>query len=219
MPRSFQVVRTVCLIALLSGLAANAAAQSLSEDKGHVYRWNKFTDDLHALHKRQLAGRSIRIEKSVGGYATHPQFYLQEKFFDADSGLLLATIQWERAQPDAIHSIVVYRHDEEGRVLRDYSSTYLPDYRNAPSQTLIFVHRYNDDLHAFRSFDASGDLLYERCEGEFDGQDVFISLDIDEMEQAMTERYQNNSGPMTEPDYLSCFSDMPDTAKGVLPPR
>ena len=111
------------------------------------------------------------------------------------------------------------RYDEEGRLLRDYAASYLPDYRNAPSQTLIFLHRYNDGVHAFRSFDASDDLLYERCEGEFQGEKVYFGLDIDEIEEAAGQLYQSNSGIMAQPVYRHCFGDMPASAAEALPPR
>lgn len=211
---------TAALLWLLApALAPSAQSESMSEDRGHVYRWNKFTDDLYALHQRQVAGREVRIEEETGGYPGQPGFYREERYFDADTDRLLGIIQWEAASPDTIHSISVFRYDEAGRLIRDYSSTYLPDYRNAPTQTLIFIHRYRDELHAFRSFDASDDLLYERCEGRFQGGPVFISLDIDEIEDAQGERYRNNSGILTEPVYAHCFGDMPDSAAHLLPPR
>lgn len=209
-----------CAAVLSLPLSVMAAASGgLSEDRGHVYRWNKFTDDLYALHLKQVADHEVRKETAVGGYAGNPGFYKQEEYFDAGSGRLLSVVLWEAANPDNIHSITVNRYDAQGRLLREYSSSYLPDYRNAPTQTLVFIHRYKEGVHAFRSFDATGDLLYERCEGRFKGEGVFISLDIDEIEEAMGERYQDNAGIMTEPAYVYCFGDMPDSASGVLPPR
>lgn len=205
---------------LLFSVQAQALAQEpMTEDRGHVYRWNHFADDLYALHQQQLAEHKVRKEAALGGYAGRPDFYREERFFDADSGQLLSVIQWEADSPDTIHGIEVYRYDDEGRLSRDYSSTYLPDYRNAPVQTLIFIHRYNDDLAAFRAFDASNELLSERCKGRDGDEEVFINLDIDEIEAAMAQRYQHNAGILTEPVYLRCFEDMPETAEAFLPPR
>lgn len=195
------------------------AAESMVEDRGHVYRWNRFTEDLYALHKQQLTEHDIRKEVKVNGYVRRDDFYREERYYDAESGKLLSVIQWETEHPDNIHSITVYRYDDQGRLSRDYASAYLPDYRNAPTQTLIFIHRYNEGLKAFRSFDASNDLLSERCEGEFEGEDVFISLDIDEIEEAMAQRYQHNTGILTEPVYQRCFEDMPESVEAYLPPR
>lgn len=215
--------RSVALAALIclgqAAVAQTTDPAAMTEDKGHVYRWNKFTDDLYALHREQIAGREVRTEEELGGYAGRPGFYREERFFDADSGRLLSVIQWEAEQPDVIHSIAVYRHDDQGRVRRDYSATYLPDYRNAPTQTLVFLHHYPAGVHAFRSFDASNEVLLERCQGEIGGEPVFISLDIDEIEEARGERHSEQSGIMTTDAYRHCFSGLPETAAAALPPR
>lgn len=216
-PRRNRLLALLCLLLPIGVWAAEPGA--MAEDKGHVYRWNKYTDDLYALHLKQIADRKVRTEEKLGGYAGNANFYRQVKFFDADSGLLLSSIQWEVAHPDNIHSIAVFRHDKQGRVVRDYSSTYLPKYRNAPTQTLAFVHHYPKGVHAFRSFDASGDMLDERCEGRFEGESIFITLDIDELDAARGERYQDQSGIMTEPAYLHCFAGLAETVDTLLPPH
>lgn len=207
----------LCLTLPLSALAQESAV--LKEDEGHVARWNRFTEQLHQLHKRQIAKREVRVETSLGGYAGRPTFYRQEVFVDADSGKQLSMVQWEQDDPDTIHSIAVFRHDAQGRVVRDYSSTYLPDYRNAPTQTLAFLHHYPAGVHAYRSFDASGELLSERCVGEFNGKPVSILLDIDEIDAARGERYTDHSGIMTTAEYRHCFADLPETADSLLPPH
>ncbi len=140
-------------------------------------------------------------------------------FYDTGTGRRLSIVQRELDNPDAIHSISVFRHDARGRVVRDYSSTYLPDYRNAPTQTLAFEHHYPDGVHAYRAYDASGELLDERCEGEIDGKPVFITLDIDEIDAARGERDANGSGIMTTSEYRYCFQGLVDTAANVLPPH
>lgn len=215
--QSVRLGTLMCLMLPALGWAAEPGA--MTEDSDHVYRWNRFTDELYDLHRRQIADRKVREEVEMGGYAGRPEFYRQVRYIDAASGVLLSVIQWEAARPDTIHSIAVYRHDDQGRVRRDYSSTYLPDYRNAPTQTLVFLHHYPEGVHAFRSFDASNEVLLERCQGRFDGREVFISLDIDEIDQARGERYQNQSGIMTTPAYAHCFGDLPETAEAALPPR
>lgn len=217
MPQIIDFARIAGLLCLL--MPVYALAEALEEDNVHVRTWNAFTDDLYRLHQQQIAGRKVREKSSLGGYPGRPGYYRQVEYYDADSGRLLSVIQWESANPALIHAITVNRYDEQGRLLRDYSSSYLPDYRNAPSQTLIFLHGYNDGVHAFRSFDASDDLLYERCEGVFRGEKVFFGMDIDEIEEAAGELYQNNSGIMADPVYTHCFGGLPETARGVLPPR
>ena len=213
-------IRLAALLYLLLPVSLWAAEPgAMKEDKGQVSSWNRFADDLYALHQRQIAGRAVRQEEKLGGYANLPDFYRQVKYFDADSGVLLSEIQWESEHPERIHSIAVFRHDEQGRVLRDYSATFLPEYRNAPVQTLVFLHQYPQGVHAFRSFDASNELLYERCEGSFEAKPVSISLDIDELEAAQGERYRDQRGILTEPAYRHCFGGLPDTAAAALPPR
>lgn len=217
LPKSVALGALLC-IALPAGASA-AEFATMTEDKGHVHRWNKFADDLYALHRTQLAEHSVRTEVQMGGYAGRPDFYREERFYDADSGRLLSTIQWEADNPDTIHSIAVYRYDAQGRVSRDYSATYLPDYRNAPTQTLVFLHRYPAGVHAFRSFDASDEVLLERCQGEIDGKAVYISLDIDEIDAARGQLYSDHSGIMATPEYAHCFTGLPESAAAVLPPR
>jgi len=206
-------------LAAVLPLQVAVSATTLTEDKSHVRRWNQFTEQLYALHKQQLAGHEVAIETATGGYAGRPAFYREKRYLDAASGRLLSIIQWEKAHPDKIHSIEVYRHDDRGRVVREYASTYLPDFRNAPTQTLVFLHRYADGLHAWRSFDASNELLNERCEGVLDGRAVSLSLDIDEIDQAQARYGRDGGGILATSVYQRCFADMPDTAADALPPR
>ena len=70
-------------------------------------------------------------------------------------------------------------------MIRDYVAAYLPTYRNAPTQTLVSLYSYNGDLKAYRTFDATGDRINERCEGTLNGQDVNFMLDEDEIIAAL----------------------------------
>lgn len=102
--------------------------------------------------------------------------------------------------PKTLHTIEVYVHDKLGRVVRDYTAAYLPFYHNAPTQTLISLHHYNNKLHAFRSFDASGDTVLERCEGkDSKGQTVNLLLDEDDL-------LYDNDGIMDSAEYKQCFA-------------
>lgn len=212
-------VWTALLSIALPVVGAAEQAAAMKEDEDHVTRWNRYTDQLYALHSAQLAGRQVRQDVGVGGYAGRPRFYREQVFYDTGTGRRLSIVQRELDNPDAIHSISVFRHDARGRVVRDYSSTYLPDYRNAPTQTLAFEHHYPAGVHAYRAYDASGELLDERCEGEIDGRPVFITLDIDEIDAARGERDANGSGIMTTSEYRYCFQGLVDTAANVLPPH
>lgn len=198
------------LAALVLGLAAPIAAESL-----HERRWNRFAEDVFALHERQLSAHEVRTETRTGGYANYPDFYREVEYYDRGSGGLLSRLQWEREAPETLHAIEVFVRDAEGRVLRDYTVAWLPGYRKAPSQTLIALHRYNGELHAFRSFDASGDRLYERCEGMYRGREVFLEVNQDMLHDARLD-----PGPLFESeDYRLCYGDLPTEADAFLPPR
>lgn len=202
------------------GLPVGAVEQqTVKEDKSHVRTWNDFANDLVKLHKRQIQDRDIDKKTQVGGYANHPDFFVQEEYVDKKSGKLLSRLQWEKEKSENIHSIEVFVYDDQGRVLRDYSASYLPNYRNAPSQTLIFLHNYNDGVHAFRSFDASGELIFERCQGTFKGEEFDMRLDEDELDDARYEKREFNKGIMATPKYRHCFGDLDETADLYLQPN
>lgn len=197
--------------------AAGVGAESLKVDNDHVTTWNRFVDNMYKLHERQIDGRKIDKKTITGGYANHADFFRQEEYYDAESGVLLSRIQWEREETDKIHHIEVFVHDDKGRVIRDYSGTYLPYYRNAPTQTLIFFHVYNGDLHALRSFDASGTRLFERCEGKHKGESVFLMLDEEAIDDAIYE-LRSGKGTMSTGIYKKCFKGLPEEAGKYLVP-
>lgn len=208
---------TIAAIAVLLAAAAQAAPriQTMKVDQTHVDNWNAFADACLALHREQIAGRDVRQEERVGGYANYPDFYREVSYYDRTNGRLLSRVQWERAEPDRLHAIEVYVRDGGGRVLRDYSAAYLPQGRNAPVQTLINLHAYNGDLHAFRQFDASGDRLYEYCEGNFEGEAVQIRLFEDDLAGVS----EHADRVMASPAYQACFQDLPPDPGPYLDPR
>ena len=179
-------------------------AESLKEDKEHVQVWNQFALDVYELHLRQIQGRVIEEQRSVGGYANDKDFYLQIDYIDKKSGLRLSRIRWEKADPQTIHAIDVFIHDRKGRVIRDYSASFLPHFRNAPVQTLITLHQYNKNLHAFRIFDASAELIGEQCHGKYRREPVRIRLDYDDL---MAER-RKPTGLMVSEVYQACFAQL-----------
>jgi tetratricopeptide (TPR) repeat protein len=188
------------------------AQTTLSVDNARVQRWRTFAEALYQQHLRQLEGHKIRTEETLGGYANNPNFYRDVKYFDADNGRLLSEIQWETANPETIHNITVNHYDSAGRISHDYYAGYLPRFRNAPVQTLINVHHYDDGLHAFRQFDASGVRIYEQCRGKYLGEQVIVSVEEDEL--------PINAGQLpTGVDdglYSSCFDALPKTADKYL---
>lgn len=157
------------------------ATEPMKEDNIHVRVWNKFAADSLNLHKKITTGKNIQVKKRIGGYANNKDFYIEYRYFD--KGRLVSQVQWEKDNPNVLHTIEVFVHDKEGRVVRDYTAAYLPSYHNAPTQTLASFHNYSGKLHAFRSFDASGDKVIERCSGKDEnGQTVNILLDEDDLD-------------------------------------
>lgn len=166
-------------------------------------QWNNYVDKLLQLNKQLIAAREHITKTRTGGYSGKPEFYNEIQYYDAKTNLLTSTLRWEKNKPDVLHSIEINLRDETGRVTRDYSASYLTTHHNAPIQTLITLHYYNGDLHAFRSFDASHNRLYEVCKGTFEGKPAKIDLDDDygEVAQAMA----NKAGIMSSPLYQACF--------------
>lgn len=230
--------RTLLLCAVLVVAGGTGAAQievrDMEVDEGQVARWNRFVDRLYAVHLRRLEKHEIRTESRIGGYHRFPEFFKETRYFDAASGRLLSKILWERGEDGLldrlldlfqdedpaearrrIHSIAIYYYDRQGRVTVDYSGTYLPRHKNAPIQTLIAVHHYNNGLHAFRSFDASGARIYEVCRGEYRGERVAIELDEDDL--AVAE--DDPQGILSTPVYQACFEALQAGAGTYLNPQ
>ncbi len=176
-------------------------AKSLTESRHQVVTWNRFAHRLLQVHRHFLRTKEIKQKEEMGGYAGLPGFYREVSYFDKQSGLLLSRIRWETKNPDRVHVIEIFLHGTGGQIVRDYSAAYLPDHRNAPFQTLINIHTRNDDLHAFRQFDASGARLYEFCNGTWFDQQVKISLDEP---QIGTPDHLLKSEP-----YIACFGSLP----------
>ena len=156
------------------------ATEPMKNDNKHVRVWNKFADDTLSLHKRLTAGKKLQVKTRIGGYANVKDFYIERRYIA--KGKLVSQVQWEKDNPETLHTIEVYVHDQKGRVTRDFLAAYLPFYHNAPTQTLASFHHYSGKLHAFRSFDATGDKVLERCTGkDSKGQDVNLLLDEDDL--------------------------------------
>lgn len=177
-----------------------SATEAMKGDNKHVRVWNKFANDSLSLHKKLTDGKKLEIKTSIGSYANVKDFYIEHRYFD--KGRLISQVQWEKDDPTTLHTIEVYVHDKKGRVTRDFMAAYLPFYHNAPTQTLISIHHYNNELHAFRSFDASRDTVLERCMGKNNkGQTVNILLDEDDL-------FNDDDNIMASADYKECFSGL-----------
>ncbi|WP_126454309.1 tetratricopeptide repeat protein [Sulfuriflexus mobilis] len=201
-----------------AAIQAKERLSSVKEDARHIKEWNRFSDSLYTLHKWLISNHNIRTEESSGGYRKGylggPDFYREVKYFDADSGRLLSQIQWEKENPDFIHNIEVYIYDEEGNIKLDYLAAYLPAFRNAPVQTLINLHAYNDNLHAFRQFDASGERIYEQCSGDHLSGEVDISLE----DYEMLSPSNANAQLLASETYTACFGTLASSVGSYLDP-
>lgn len=205
---------SVCLSLLL--IMSAATAEEIKEDNLHVRTWNQFSDNLLKLHQKRIKNPNVVVKESTGGYFHLPDFYLQKDYFLGNR--LIASVRWEREKPENLHSIELYIHDKQGRVIRDYTVAYLPNYRNAATQTLISLHRYHEGLHAIRIFDASGYRITERCTGVFEGEEVDILLDEDEIAEALDDTHVNQGIMMTY-EYENCFGNLQQQAGKYLIPQ
>jgi Tfp pilus assembly protein PilF len=212
--------RVAVMVALLLGatqwVQAAVEGQHMKADLVKVKAWNGFADALYAVHQQRSQGKDIRTEESEGGYAGMPKYYREVNYFDRGNGQKLTNIQWERERPQLVHAIELYIYDAQGRVLRDYYARYLPIYRNAPVQTLINFHQYHDALHGYRQFDASGDRLYEQCTGNYQGKDIFLSIDEGNLPSAAA--IQSNSAQLPGA-YTACFGGLPLEAGKYRDPK
>ena len=182
------------------------ATEAMKEDNIHVRVWNKFANDSLKLHKKLTEGKDLDVKSSIGSYANVKNFYIEQQYLD--NGKLISQVQWEKDDPKTLHTIEVYVYDDKGRVTRDFMAAYLPFYHNAPTQTLISFHHYNNKLHSFRSFDATGDKILERCTGKDNkGQAVNLLLDEDDL-------YNDPDEIISTKEYNACFAGLKQNKLG-----
>jgi hypothetical protein len=184
----------------LAVIAVNTE-ESMSEDKHHINNWNQFADRLQKLHEYQLQHHETYQKEGKGGYMGNENFYREVKYFDKASGKLLSRVLWEVENPDQIHEIEVFLYGDDGRLKRDYLAAFYPVHRNAPVQTLINLHYHDENLHSFRQFDASGEKIYERCEGTFQHKPVNIALDDNDF----WDPDKQTTALMKSKEYKACF--------------
>jgi tetratricopeptide (TPR) repeat protein len=214
--KKMKYIKTKCswlAVMLTLGLISNALAAERQEitlkvDQEKVRAWNRFADRLYTIHKILMEQHEVRTETEHGGYAEQPDFYTETRYYDKKTNQLLSRIQRVNHNPTLIHLIEVNIYNRNGRLVRDYMAAYLPMHRNAPIQALVNLHGYHDQLHAFRQFDASGEYIYEQCQGKFNGKPVMLSL----------EDYEFSEGPyqlekvMQSTEYRTCFGMLPSSA-------
>lgn len=198
LPVLYKIITFILIVPFISSVVF--ATEPMKGDNKHVRVWNKFANDSLNLHKKLTDGKNLQVKTSIGSYANVKDFYIEHRYFD--KGKLISQVQWEKDDPKTLHTIEVFVHDKQGRVIRDFMAAYLPFYHNAPTQTLISFHHYTGKLHAFRSFDATGDLVLERCMGvDAKGQTVNLLLDEDDL-------YNDPDEIIGSKEYNSCFDGL-----------
>ena len=214
--KTINAMVSLSLLVLLPVQVMAASNQEvMKEDKTHVDNWNNFSDQLLALHKKQIARFDIKQTEKSGGYADHPDFYNEIKYQDKKSGNLISEVQWEKKNPGNVHSMQVYVYDDKGRIVRDYGVAFLPFNRNAPIQTLINIHGYNKKMHAFKQFDGSGDVIYQFCEGSFNGKEAQMRLFEDDLVATDYDARQLVKSPL----YKACFNGISDQLGKYIKPQ
>jgi hypothetical protein len=195
LPVKYKIIILTLTIPFIS--SAVLATEAMKGDNDHVRIWNKFAKDTLALHNKLTYGKKLDVKIRTGGYANIKDFYVEHRY--SEKGKLISQVQWEKESPKTLHTIEVFVRDKQGRVIRDFMAAYLPFYHNAPTQTLISLHHYKNNLHAFRSFDASGDVVLERCTGKNNkGQDVNMILDEDDL-------INDPDDMLNSKEYSDCF--------------
>jgi len=208
----YSYFRFLALFIFVFTASTNAAVNNnvISIDNNHVRTWNAFADAVYQLHVQSIAKVDIKQEVTKGGYPGNPDYYFETKYIDKKTGLLVSRVLREASNHENVHVIEVYVRDAQGKVIRDYLAAYLPKHRHAPIQTLVNLHQYKDNLHAFRQFDASGARIYEQCQGILNGEAVFLSLEEHEF-------YPDESVLSTR-EYQHCFNNIPVDAGDLLSP-
>lgn len=201
----------VCLLLSLSVVQTVVAEVAVKAPNKHILTWQAFVKNTLALHRKLISEVAVVKKTKLGGYEGLPNFYIEDSYYDAKTHRLISQLQWEKANPKQLHTIEVYLYDDKGRVTRDFTAAYLPNYHKAPTQTLISLHNYVGNLHAFRTFDASGYRIDEGCRGTYQGQDVEILLDEDEI--------ADGSPVMQSAAYKACFEGVQLKAGKYLIPQ
>ena len=198
LPKFNKIFLVILIIPFIS--TNGFATEAMKGDNKHVRVWNKFANDALALHKKLTDGKNYQVKKRIGSYANVKDFYVEYSYFKGKN--LVSQVQWEKDDPKTLHTIEVFVHDEKGRVTRDFMAAYLPFYHNAPTQTLISFHHYTGKLHSFRSFDATGDIVLERCMGtDAKGNTVNLLLDEDDL-------YNDPDDIIGSKEYNHCFDGL-----------
>lgn len=209
------VMHVLLLLAATNSYAAADTSLPAGLEKRHQL-WNSFADKLYTVHKKRLQNSDYYTRENVGGYGgltNEPEYYREVKYFDRDSRQLLSIVKWELKFSTGFHMIDLFIYDDENRIKREYTATYLPSRRTSPSETLIIFHYYRNKLHSIREFDASNVLLYEQCTDTEQADKVIFSFDYVDIPESHSEL-----DIAKQEDYRACFDHAAISAEPYLDP-
>lgn len=172
----------------------------------------EFHQRVYQLHEKQIAQHTVRTEETTDDYnglAAKGYSYLNTRYFDTQTGLLLSRIRRDAKAPEFIHIAEVNIYDANGRLIRDFVSAAPPWKPLHPAIAYINLHQYNGQLHSYRQFELDGQVNYEFCEGQLNGKAVRLSIDWRDM----------NKQTLSTPEYLACFDGMSGDWKRYTTPQ
>ena len=210
-----QKIFVLFYVIFATAVQADSVLTVTTSSETEAKRWNRFANDLYALHKKRISGKTIEVKERMGHYFRLPNFYKEKSFYNKKTGKLLSLIQREAKNPDSIHVIQVFSYDNKGRLSYDYAASFRTDDHEDPASTEISLFDYPGGLRVFRQFNASNEIIYEHCEGKWKGNAVDIKLDVVDLEEFRDEP----NTVMTSPQYQACFGRLPKTASKYLPPE
>ncbi len=177
--------------------------------------WNSFVDKLYVLHRKRLSDDNYYTTERIGGYGgqtNNLEYYREVHYYDRKSRQLLSIVKWNETYPFGIHMIDVFYYDEKGRVAREYSATYLPSRHTSPSETLVILHYYKNNLHSFREFDASNIHIYEQCNRIANDKALF-ALHFEDIPDSVSQIEKEKRD-----DYRACFDHVAESAGIYIDP-
>lgn len=215
--RSPYSIATCVLILLATTSSCTTVDTSLPAglEKRHQL-WNKFADKLLTVHRKRLRNTDYYTMENIGGYGgltNDPEYYREVKYFDRESRKLLSIIKWKLKFSFDFHMIDLFIYDDENRIKREYTATYLPSRQTSPSEALITLHYYRNNLHSIREFDASNVLLYEQCNDTTQANKVIFSFDYVDIPESYSELDIGKQAA-----YRACFDHAAITAEPYLDP-
>lgn len=204
---------------LIAVLCMCVTTTCIAEIKPHptAIKSNAFANALVKLSDYLIKQQPVISRQSYGGYGgitSDLKFYKQTRNIDKNTEQLISNVRWETKHPENLHSVDVYVYDDQGRLIRDYSASYLPVNRRAPFQTLINLHYYHDDLHSTRQYDALDNILSEDCIGTYNNKRVRFGFDYEDIPDTLDDIEDKE----LRQAYRACFKDVPTTAAPYTDP-